>query len=83
MTATDPTPRMRGFFPSDAPRFAAVCTTETTEGKECGAESSTWDTPMQRDQWMREHADEFGHESFNRSSLAPTTVRVVKAEGAK
>ncbi|UNO39290.1 hypothetical protein [Streptomyces sp. MST-110588] len=51
----------------------AECTTET-DGNVCGARSSLWDNPLRPNAWMRAHADETGHGTYDRCWSEPVTV---------
>ncbi|KWT58486.1 hypothetical protein ADL21_29110 [Streptomyces albus subsp. albus] len=75
-----PTPSLLEIQITGIRKHVAKCITEV-DGSECGVCSAVWDTPMQTNNWMREHAADTGHKLFEKRTEEPVSIfsRPVKA----
>ncbi|MFD7666122.1 hypothetical protein [Streptomyces sp. NPDC059788] len=73
MTTPTPAPPHLEIQITGIRKHVAECVTEIG-GTECGARSCAWDTPMQTNGWMREHAAKTGHRQFEKHTEEPVSV---------
>ncbi|WP_260475858.1 hypothetical protein [Streptomyces sp. WAC 06725] len=73
MSTPAPTPTRLEIQITGIRKHVAKCITEI-DGSECGVRSAAWDTPMQTNGWMREHAADTGHKLFEKRTEEPVSI---------
>ncbi|MEN2421383.1 hypothetical protein AABB02_25200 [Streptomyces rimosus] len=73
MPTPAPTPSRLEIQITGIRKHVAKCVTEI-DGSECGVRSASWDTPMQTNSWMREHAADTGHKLFEKRTEEPVSI---------
>ncbi|MER7650415.1 MULTISPECIES: hypothetical protein [Streptomyces] len=73
MSTPAPTPSRLEIQITGIRKHVAKCITEI-DGSECGVRSASWDTPMQTNSWMREHAADTGHKLFEKRTEEPVSI---------
>ncbi|MEU7223497.1 hypothetical protein [Streptomyces chrestomyceticus] len=73
MATPAPTPTRMEIQITGIREHVAECVTET-DGEQCGIRSSTWDSPMQVNTWIRAHATETGHTKYKKHMEEPVNT---------